>query len=418
MITGTGRVCHPSDWATAMKVILSVTAGPFQGRRFTFEGHDTFLVGRVNDAHLQLPYDDPYFSRRHFVLEINPPRCRLLDLGSRNGTFVNGQQVSVAEIRHGDVIKAGHTVFEVSVEGDDPVHQVTVDEYATVGPPTAPGHSSDRPAVPGYEIVEEIGRGSMGVVYRARRQADGVAVAVKTIVPPAGTSARCVERFLREAKVLEQLRHPNVVAFHDGGMAAGVIYLAMELVNGPDAGRRLAEKGPMKVEVAVRIVCQMLKGLHHAHEQGFVHRDVKPANLLIHEQARRKVTKLADFGLARAYESSRLSGLTLLGEVGGTPAFMAPEQVTHYRDARPAADQYSSAATLYTLLTGQLVHDLPAGVPQQLVHITSEPPVPIRSRRADVPAGLAEVIHRALRREPGERYADVAALRGELKKFA
>src|SRR5918995_4848795 len=100
----TRRVLSPSG-AAAMKVILSVTAGPFQGRTFTFEGHDTFLVGRVNDAHLQLCYDDPYFSRRHFVLEVNPPRCRLMDLESRNGTYVNGEEVSAVEIKHRDVIK-------------------------------------------------------------------------------------------------------------------------------------------------------------------------------------------------------------------------------------------------------------------------------------------------------------------------
>src|SRR5918995_3100584 len=97
----TRRVLSPSG-AAAMKVILSVTAGPFQGRTFTFEGHDTFLVGRVNDAHLQLSYDDPYFSRRHFVLEVNPPRCRLMDLNSRNGVAVNGQKVIAADLKDGD----------------------------------------------------------------------------------------------------------------------------------------------------------------------------------------------------------------------------------------------------------------------------------------------------------------------------
>src|SRR5262245_7369360 len=188
-------VCHRSRWATAMKVILSVTAGPFQGKRFTFEGHDTFLVGRVDDAHLQLSYDDPFFSRRHFVLEINPPRCRLMDLKSRNGTRVNGEEVSAAEIKHGDVIKAGHTVFEVSVEGDDPERQVTMDEYATVAPRAEPATVAYGPEIPGYEIVRELGRGSMGVVYQARRTLDGAAMAVKTIIPAEGTSPRCVERF-------------------------------------------------------------------------------------------------------------------------------------------------------------------------------------------------------------------------------
>src|SRR4051794_22856964 len=100
-----------------MKLILSVTEGPHQGKEFAFDGHDTFLVGRDADAHLRLSYDDPYFSRRHFMLEVNPPRCRLLDFNSRNGTFVNGQKVDTAEVNDGDVIRAGHTAFRVRVEG-------------------------------------------------------------------------------------------------------------------------------------------------------------------------------------------------------------------------------------------------------------------------------------------------------------
>ncbi len=122
--------------------------------------------------------------------------------------------------------------------------------------------------------------------------------------------------------------------------------------------------------------------------------------------------------MARDYESSQLSGLTMQGEVGGTPAFMAPEQVTHYRDAKPAADQYSSAATLYTLLTDRHIHDLPRGVGNQLIRITTEQPVPILERRADIPRALAEVIHKALSREPRDRYRDVGVFREALKRFS
>src|SRR4029079_8574544 len=117
--------------------------------------------------------------------------------------------------------------------------------------------------------------------------------------------------------------------------------------------------------------------LAHAHGKGYVHRDVKPSNLIITGPKEKRTVKVADFGLARAYDSCSLSGLTMQGEVGGTPAFMAPEQVTHYRDVKPAADQYSAAATLYFLLTGKFVFDFNADRKEHLVQIITEPVVPI-----------------------------------------
>ncbi len=136
-----------------MKLILRVTDGPHRGKEFTFEGHDTFLVGRVNDAHLQLSFDDPYFSRRHFVLEVNPPRCRLMDLKSRNGVQVNGQRVEVADLKDGDEIKAGHTVFKVTVPGDT-VRRATPDPQMTVAPSDVQPALATDPEIPGYEIVK------------------------------------------------------------------------------------------------------------------------------------------------------------------------------------------------------------------------------------------------------------------------
>ncbi len=257
----------------------------------------------------------------------------------------------------------------------------------------------------------------MGVVYLARRQSDGLLAAVKTFTTAPDTSNRAVERFLREAEILGKVQHPNIVGLHEVRLFGDVIFLSMELMNGPDLDRVLTEQGPLDVRTAARIMCQVLSGLGHAHENGFVHRDIKPANILIHEEGGKKSAKLADFGLARAFEASGLSGLTMQGEVGGTPYFMAPEQVTHYREVKPSADQYSAAATLYTLLTGGHVHDMPAGIAKQLVHLTTADPVPLRSRRADVPDGLAAVVHRALRREPGERWPGVAEMRAELKRW-
>jgi serine/threonine-protein kinase len=402
-----------------VKLKLTVVAGPHQGKEFEFDGHDTFLVGRTKDAHFQFSYEDPYFSRRHFLLEMNPPRCRVLNLSTRNGTLLNGVRVESAEVRDGDEISAGHTVMKVRVVAPDP------DEHETLNLPPGPKGfdlTSDyqRPPVtiPGYRIEGELGRGAMGVVLRARRERDGGLTAIKTITPAPGASRKQIDRFLREAKILARLKHANIVAFHDVGEAGDLVYLAMELVEGPNLGERLRAQGPHDVSTGVRIICHILSGLAHAHASGFVHRDIKPSNILIGPAAEKRIAKLADFGLARVFESSHLSGLTMQGEVGGTPAYMAPEQVTHYREVKPAADQYSIAATLYKILTDQYTRDLPKDLGAQLALIVTSEPVPITQRRADIPPKLAQVIHKALAREPGERYPDVMAFRQELKRFA
>jgi serine/threonine-protein kinase len=405
-----------------MEIRLQITAGPHAGKEFAFDRHDTFLVGRTKDAHLRLSYDDPYFSRRHFLIEVNPPRCRVIDLDSRNGIRVNGQRVEQAELKDQDEIQAGHTVFKVCIPPADPDAQLTfqmTEPYhpAAGGVPTVV-HRPEPPPVPGYDLGEEIGRGGMGVVHRGTRAADGRAVAVKVISVAAGVQQRQVDRFLREARLLSQLRHPNVARFIDSGGQAPWIYLVMELVDGPNAGQVLQDKGPWKVSLGVRLVCQMLSALAHAHGRGIVHRDVKPTNVLLGGRKGKRVVKLADFGLARAYDDCKLSGLTFQGEVGGTPAYMAPEQVTHYRDVKPAADQYSAAATLYQLLTGHYPHDLPKNVSKQLAHIISTDPVPILTRGVPLPPAIAPVIHRAFAREPGDRFPDVTAFREALLPFA
>ena len=405
-----------------MNVTLTVTAGPHAGREFAFDRHDTFLVGRAKDAHLQLSFDDPYFSRRHFLVEVNPPRVRVYDLNSRNGVAVNGQKVRTADLNDGDELRAGHTVFRVGVPPPDPDQQQTLN-LPTAAPQPIPAPETTvqhavGPPISGYKLEQEIGRGAMGVVYRAVRDSDGQAVAVKAIAPPEGTARKDVERFLREVRIMAALEHRNIVRHLDSGEAAGHLYLVMELVTGPDLRDRVKERGPMEVKTAVRLTLLALDGLAHAHAKGYVHRDVKPANLLLDGPKARRVVKVADFGLARAYGECHISGLTMQGEVGGTPAFMAPEQVTHYRDVKPPADQYSAAATLYYLLTGQFVLNLEPTTAAQMIQIATEPRVPIRVRRADVPDGLEAVLCKALSLEAKDRYADVTALREALRPFA
>jgi eukaryotic-like serine/threonine-protein kinase len=447
-----------------MRIILRVTGGPHNGKSFSFVGHDTFLVGRSQSCHFRLSEDDRYFSRIHFLVEANPPRCRLLDMNSRNGTYVNGQRVESCELHDGDKIQAGRTVIRVAVDDTDanassaehPIvqeHRTTV--RSTVGeslPPPAVRPASMRgappacsacgePAAPpiehpaclcrqcqekarncpqpvkGYRAIEPLGSGAMGTVALAVRFDDGLRVALKTVTPAVAVRPNQLDRFLREANILSQLRHPNIVAFHDMGEESELLWFAMDYVRGLDAYHLLRQEGPLPVSRAVNLIRQLLSALAHAHERGFVHRDIKPSNLLVEDTAEGERAKLADFGLARVYQASQLSGLTMSGEIGGTVGFMAPEQITDFREVDPAADLYSAAATLYNLLTSAYIFDLQGDLRARLLAILQEDPIPIRTRRADVPRALAAIIHRGLERAPHKRWPDAAAFREALAPF-
>ncbi len=195
------------------------------------------------------------------------------------------------------------------------------------------------------------------------------------------------------------------MAQNEGGLAGksnGVLYFAMEYVEGTDAKQLLKQRGPLPVLTAVGMACQLLSALEYAHapERKFVHRDIKPANLLVATRQREAVVKLADFGLARVYQASRMSGLTMKGNVAGTVAFMPPEQITHFRDVNALADQYSAAVTLYNLLTDSLLYGDGVGKTQTLTAVLQEAPVPICQRRSDLPRELGEVIHRGSGERP------------------
>jgi serine/threonine-protein kinase len=404
-----------------MPISLTVIEGPHQGQVFSFGGHDTFLVGRSKQAHFRLPHKDKYFSRVHFLVEVNPPRCRVVDMDSRNGTYVNGQKVKTHDLKDGDLITAGRTVLRLAVQ-PGPAEEATIASAETgrdalpTFPEQVPGPVAATPSIAGYAVERELGRGGMGVVYLARRQADGVQVALKTVIPALAASGAPLERFFREATILRNLDHPNIVRCLEIGESNGRLFFAMEFVQGTDAGHLLKKNGPMPPRAGVGLISQLLKALEYAHAQQFVHRDIKPSNLLLTKGEHGGEVKLADFGLARVYQASQLSGLTMTGDVGGSAGFMPPEQITSYREAKPAADQYAAAATLYNLLTGKHVYDMPREIHKQFAQILNEPPVPILTRRSDLPPALAEVVHKALAREPEQRFADVAEFRRALAK--
>ncbi len=394
-----------------MRITLNVVEGPHQGLQFTFEKHDTFLVGRSKHAHFQLPAKDKYFSRIHFMLEVNPPACRLIDMGSHNGTFVNGEKTLACDLADGDQVRAGHTLLMVKVH-------LTPHSQETISFHDDPGSVSiDEPAipvVPGYAMLRELGQGSMGKVYVAQHLVEEAAVVVKYIRPPRQGTPTQLDDFVRAAQPLLKLNHPHLVSLRDVGATLRGLYFVADHVDGPNAEQVVEREGPLAVRRAVRWTSQILQALKVAHELYLVHRDIKPTNLLIAREAGKEEAKLSDFGLARVYQAAPFSGLSITGDLARGAGYLPPELLFNYQEANPLGDQYSTAATLYFLLTGKTPLDQPKEAGRKFSTLLRSAHVPIRERRADLPVTLAEAVDKALSRNASQRFTDVSAFRRAL----
>ena len=405
------------------RVRLEVVGGPIAGRRFVFDAHDTLLFGRGADCHARLSEQDGKASRHHFLLEVNPPAARLRDLGSLNGTYVNGVRYGgrgaltpeeaaqrawpQVDLGDGDSIRVGATVFAVHVEGE--IEALPLEDLLHTGPaPPAPERVGD------YDVGRLLGRGGMAAVYHAHRRSDGQEVALKLLRPEVVVEQRARDVFLREVAVTAELRHPNLVRLLDHGISGDTFFVALEYCAGGSlAAEMLRRDDPIPPAQAVALTLALLEGLIVAHAQGFVHRDIKPENVLLADDSLREV-KLADFGLAKSFEQAGLSGLTATGAVGGTLFFMPREQITHFRLLRPASDVWSLGATLYHMLTLAYPRDFaPGRDPLQV--ILSGGTVPLRTRDAALPEALGAVVDRAVEDDLDRRFATAAAFRDALR---
>lgn len=250
-----------------------------------------------------------------------------------------------------------------------------------------------------YLLLDTLGAGGMGRVFKARHQRLQRIVALKTLNEQSAADHELIERFRREAWAVAQLAHPNIVAAHDADEADGVHFLVMEYVEGPNLSDLVRRRGPLPIEEAVRYTLDAARGLAYAHAQGFVHRDVKPSNLVLDAGG---AVKLLDLGLARAVGPAPAGELTLAGDVVGTAEYMAPEQAfdTHSVDAR--ADIYGLGATLYRLVTGELMYR--AETPLRLIAAHREQPIPMMSTmRDDVPRWLETLYKKMVAKEPADR---------------
>ncbi|MBX6316495.1 MAG: serine/threonine protein kinase, partial [Isosphaeraceae bacterium] len=255
-----------------------------------------------------------------------------------------------------------------------------------------------------YVILDKIGAGSMGRVYKAQHQLMGRTVALKLIAPEVVANQRAIARFQREMKLVGRLDHPNVVRAFDAGQVGQVLYIVMEYVPGQSLGQRFKARGPLPPLDVVAYAAQAALGLQHAHEQGIVHRDIKPSNLLLSRDGQ---IKILDLGLAVLTEGDgQATFATADGIAVGTIDYMSPEQASG-RDVDGRSDLYSLGCAMYHLIAGQL--PFPGATPvDRLGARINQRPTPITEYRPDLPPSLVRVLDRLLATRPQDRFASAA----------
>jgi hypothetical protein len=295
--------------------------------------------------------------------------------------------------------------------GGDPNRTVT--QHGPVRPPSATPEDLDsvRRGIPGYEILGELGRGGMGVVYKARHLALNRLVALKMILSGAHAGPTALARFRTEAEAAAQVQHPNFVQIYEVGEYDGLPFFSLEFVDGRSLAEVIGGK-PQPPRQAAEMVETLARAVHAVHEHGLVHRDLKPANVLLTSGG---VPKITDFGLAKRLDTR--DGRTQSGDVLGTPIYMAPEQASgRIHLIGPHTDLWSLGVILYEMLTGRPPFQAPTGVEVVMQVIEHEPLSPSRLQPA-LPRDLVTVCLKCLEKDPKKRYPTARALADDLRRF-
>jgi eukaryotic-like serine/threonine-protein kinase len=426
------------------KITLTITQGKLSGQEYVFESRSTCIVGRNDDCNLQIADKvDMTISRYHCLLDINPPDIRVRDLGSLNGTFVNGKKIGQRQrqqlakeavklnfpeynLQDGDEIKLGDILFKIGVQVEPTLnktpdlsfsnenYQPNFSEVSKKLLDIAQSGNKNLQCISGYNITKSLGKGDFAEVFAAKHIENKTFIALKIMLPAVASQEDGVEMFLRETENIKILQHPNIVELLDYGFVDNAFFFTMEYFptgNVWDFMQKLGWRLP--IDIGVDIILQVLDGLIYAHEveiphiksvngikakrKGLVHQDLKPNNIFISKIDDKIVAKIGDYGLAKAFDLAGLSGQTLTGTQIGTPAFMPRQQVLSFKHQLPEIDVWATAACLYNMLTGYFPRDF-TGDPW--LSVLQNKPVPILKRHHGIPTKLAQVIDLALQEKP------------------
>ena len=450
----------------ASRVRIVVTAGPLKQRELSVERHDVLLFGRGADCGLRVA-EDPSASRHHCALEVNPPHIRVRDLGSANGTYVNGRKVGgralgetpeasqrrthpEVDLQDGDEIRAGQSVLRVLVKPEER-HEVEAATCGECGAALTPADGArhdglhlcatcrahgqqnpnpllarlvarlarpDAPArvIAGHTVERLLDRGGFGAVYLAREPDTNEEVALKVMLAHAAVDESSRRRFAREIETMRAVRHTNIVALRRGGSVGDFFFYTMEYCRGGSLTDRLRQRGgALSLAEAAPIMLDVLAGLSAAHSAGFVHRDVKPGTLLLTTAASSATCKLGDLGLSKRFVSAELNGLTATGMRGGDAQYMPREQLVSFRDTLPVSDVWSAGATFYVMLTGRHPRQPQGARPLDPFRLVLEGRVvPLGDVAPDVPTPIATVLDRSLEAAAVSRYQSAGEMRAAL----
>nr|MDP9342994.1 serine/threonine-protein kinase [Actinomycetota bacterium] len=374
---------------------MKLTVTSAGGRSEAIELGRQVVLGR--DPSCDVVLDDHLVSRRHAQLEVDDSgRMVIRDLGSRNGTFVNGQRIE------GAVVLAGTERIGI---GDAEI------SLAPEVAPAPPPEEADRmvgTTLGRYRIEAKIDEGAMGAVYLAEHTRLGKHVALKVMGQRLFRNQVARQRFVDESRTVASLDHPNIIPVFDADEIGDELFIAMRYVDGEDLGRLLDREGALDPERAINIVAQVGSALDAAHSRGLIHRDVKPGNILIasaRDSAGAGHAFLCDFGITKNLASS---GLTATGQTLGTPNYMAPEQFKGQPvDGR--TDLYALGCVLYECLTGTPPYPGDTFETVMYGHLMTAPPPPTAHQPA-LPPGLDAVVAKAMAKDPADRYATCAEL--------
>jgi serine/threonine protein kinase/regulation of enolase protein 1 (concanavalin A-like superfamily) len=370
---------------------IIVESGPLRGKGFTLPSKESVTIGRESDCFIRLP--DGQVSRLHCVLTpaADPKGTQYLldDQKSRNGTYINGERIEKKRsINPGDMIQLGETCLSFVDEEEDPLLGTTV---------------------AGYRIEQRLGRGGMGTVYKARQISLDRTVALKILSRSLTQDRNFVKRFLDEARSAGKLNHPNVVQVHDVGHHGDVYYLSMEFMAGSSLQELLDKEGPLPPERIIPMILDATQALIWAEQNGIVHRDIKPDNLMLDADG---AMKICDFGIAVDRRKSKT--FFEKEKIVGTPLYMAPEQAMGSKSDH-RVDVYALGATLYTALSGS--HPYHGETPVEiLLKKMKEHPVSLAKAAPSLPPGLVAIVEKMMARDPEKRYQTASEVHAALSE--